>query len=166
MGFCPAEKARLSDFGYIRTSMDIKGSIDREESLFAAQCKLLGEIDSDVQNLPKTTHSFVALDEPCSQTNPKQGSALAMAIGAKLSKVKGNMTIITHFRNIAETIGDKSDSVDGKLSYKNYKMERGGTFKLAPGISEESANNAFEVAKQFGMESQIVEEAKDYVRDV
>lgn len=160
MGFCPAEKAELSDFGYIRTSMDIKGSIVNAESLFAAQCKLLGEIVSGVEGLPSNTHSFVALDEPCSQTNPKQGSVLAMSTADKLSSISGNMSmIITHFRNVAEEIGDKRN-IDGKLPYKNYKMEGGGTFKLMEGISEESANNAFEVAERFGMGDAIVQEAK------
>ncbi|MES2199870.1 MAG: hypothetical protein V4489_06855 [Chlamydiota bacterium] len=161
MGFCAATYAKMSNFGYIRTSMDIRGSLDKAESLFAAQCKLLGEIVSGVESLPKNTHSFVALDEPCSQTNPGQGSVLAMATAEKLSQVKGNMSmIITHFRNVAEQIGDRPSSSE-RLPYKNYKMEGGGTFKLAEGISEESANNAFEVAERFGMGSKIVENAKE-----
>lgn len=162
MGFCAATSAEMSDFGYIRTSMDIQGSVGRGESNFSAQCKVLADILSDVEKLPERTHSFVLLDEPCSQTNSEQGSRLARATAVKLSKLVGNTSmIITHFRNIPESIGDKPEE-SGELSYKNYRMEGKGSFRLLEGISPEAENNAFDVAREFGMGEEVVGAALKY----
>ncbi|MBS0627279.1 MAG: hypothetical protein JSS09_03605, partial [Verrucomicrobia bacterium] len=158
-GICPAKEATLTPFNYVRSSMNITDSIENQESLYQAQCSLVGKIVSDVESLPSNIFSLTVLDELFTQTKSEEGSALAQASAMSLSAIPGNINIlVTHFRSIPEAIGDQIGDDGKSTSYQNYKMEE-GSFRLERGIYE--GVNAFDVARDFGVGSKILDLAQN-----
>ncbi len=142
LGIAPAESMTLTPFNYVRTSMDVQGSVEEAESLFSAQSKSIGQIQAGVKNVAQLGgFSLSVLDEPLSGTNAKSGAELVSEVAESLTKEDTNLSIIiTHYPDVALKVGSK---------YKPYQVKGNGSRTLEAGVYTDS--NAREIAAAHGV---------------
>ncbi len=153
LGIAPGDSMELTPFAYMRTSMDIQGSIQDSASLFAAQSKSIAQIQEGVKALSESSaFSLTVLDEPFSGTNAEAATNLVIGVGESLTKTASNLSVIvTHFSEAAIELSKSS-------SYASYQVKDDGSYTLQEGVYQGS--NAFETAEAWGISSEAIKVAK------
>ncbi|MBI4667210.1 MAG: endonuclease MutS2 [Nitrospinae bacterium] len=103
--------------------------------------------------------SLVLLDELMVSTDPKEGSALALAALDNLAKSGADVVVTTHF-------GELKMLAQSQPGYHNASMEFDTlllkpTYRLVSGVP--GASSAIAVAERLGLPSSIVAQAKTYL---
>ncbi|GAA0357846.1 MutS-related protein [Bacillus horti] len=126
-------------------------SVTQELSTFGAEMHQLG------QTLV-TSNKLILLDELSRGTNPHEGEALVYAVMKQLAESKRHISVlVSHFtfkKDIPNIRCYQSGEMDGtgKISYTLREVQQGG----AP-------RQAFYVAEQLGVPTEIIELAKQYL---
>jgi DNA mismatch repair protein MutS2 len=150
----------VEEGSYLPVSEEILAEIGDEQDLesgfstFSAHATHLGEMVTRANS-----KSLVILDEPGMGTDPDEGAALAMAVLDHLSKKGAKVGVATH-SNRLKTYGllhekavNASVEFDDKSSRPTFRLNYG-----SPGIS-----HALEIAKEMGVPSAVLEQAKSYL---
>ena len=166
IGLAAADKAEITPFQSIATYLNIVDDIASGNSLFKAQVLRAQEMVNLVEQTPKGTFSFVALDEMFNGTSAKESMATAYSVVKHISKYTNNICIVaTHFPLLTKLEKELS-------AFENYKVsvevsdEKGifYPFKLEKGSSEQHV--ALDILKQEGYDCTIVEEASEIIKTV
>lgn len=150
--FIPATYGKIYPFTKIFANIGDEQSIEQSLSSFSSHIKNISYIlnNSDSKTL-------VLLDELCSGTDPKEGSALAQAILKELTEKNIINIITTHYSEMKS------------LAYKNSKYQNAcvefdlktlkPTYNLLMGIP--GASNAINIAKNMNISDEIIKTAKN-----
>ncbi len=161
----------------IKYGLHIPAGIDSEIGLFTT---IIADIGDD-QNINESLSSFsgqiiklknilenanegylILLDEIMSGTNPKYGAALAKAILLRLASKNARVIVTTHYPELKEISADDNRFVNGSVMFDLQTLTPSYKFLLnVPGVSY-----TFEIAKIYGISSDIIEESKQFISEI
>ena len=150
----PALKAKLGLFKHIFIDIGDNQSLSDNLSTFSAHMSHIGEIVSLIGG-----KDLLLIDELGTGTDPKEGEALALGITKFLEKKKCLAMISSHFDALKEyaflneSLDNSSMLFDEENLLPTYIFRQG-----APGKSY-----ALDVATRYGIDKEIVKDAKDYL---
>lgn len=131
-------------------------SVKTNESKFSSHLGLLKEIIKDANS-----DALILIDEICSGTSPKEGESLAMAIIDKLLEKKCFVFVSTHFDSLKKYGLNNRNICNANMGFNfdsltpNYKLIFNST-----GLSY-----SFECAKHVGISEEIINKAKEYLKN-
>ena len=152
----PARKATLGYFNNIYIDIGDNQSLSDNLSTFSAHM-------SNIANIIKVVKGkdLVLLDELGTGTDPKEGEALALAVTKNLEKKRALAMISSHFEVLKEYAFLSENIENSSMIFNEEKLEPTYKFKYAaPGHSY-----ALDVASRYGIPSEILKEARDYLEN-
>lgn len=174
--FVPCRKARVGLSNYMQILIGDSQSIERGLSSFGSEMEELKEILDNSKE-----RSLILIDEIASGTNPVEGLALTKSIVDHL-KIKPYITLITtHFETVAEgadirnmqvrgLAGADFGKLDRELRYASRKERINIIAKymdyrlILVEKTGEIPKDALNIAKMLGINKDIIEKAKVYMK--
>lgn len=174
--FVPAEKARIGLSNFMQILIGDSQSIERGLSSFGSEMEELKEIMDNARD-----RSLLLIDEIASGTNPVEGLALTKSIVDYLKTQQFISLITTHFETVTEDEGIVNMQVTGlanadfnrldkELRYANRRerieiIQRYMDYRLRRvGSDKEIPKDALNIAKMLGLDKDIIERAKNYIK--
>lgn len=174
--FVPCGSARVGLSNYMQILIGDSQSIERGLSSFGSEMEELKEILDNGRE-----RSLILIDEIASGTNPAEGLALTKSLVDYL-KTKAYITLITtHFETVTEDVDVRNMQVRGlagadfgrldkEIRYAGRKeridiISRYMDYRLV--LVEDSAKipkDALNIAKMLGIDRDIIEKAKEYMK--
>ncbi len=150
----PCFSAKVYPFEKLYAEIGDDQNIIQSLSTFSSHVKNIKEI---LDNANEKT--FILIDEIAAGTDPKEGASLAKAIMETFVE-KGSLSIITtHFNELKSLPFNNNLFQNGSVDFDVENLKP--TYRLRLGVP--GASNAFAIAKNFGIETSIIEKAKiDY----
>lgn len=147
----PCFSAKIYPFKKLFAEIGDDQNIIQSLSTFSSHIKNLKEI---LDNADEET--FILIDEIAAGTDPKEGASLAKAIMETFVE-KGALSIITtHFNELKELPFNNNLFQNGSVDFDVQTLKP--TYKLKLGIP--GSSNAFAIAKNFGIDENIIAAAK------
>lgn len=173
--FVPAASARVGLSGFMQILIGDSQSIERGLSSFGSEMEELKEMMDNSRD-----RSLLLIDEIASGTNPVEGLALTKSITDYLKKQPYISLITTHFEAVTD---DKDvvnmqvmglanadfDRLDKELRYANRReriniIQKYMDYRLARvDDNREVPKDALNIAKMLGIDTNIIEKAKEYL---
>ena len=150
------ESAELSFFDKIYVDVGDEQSIENNLSTFSSHMKNIAYI---TDNADRST--LVLLDELGSGTEPADGSALAISVIKYLLNVGSKGVITTHYNNVKAFATTEESIENASMDYDGVNLRP--TYKLLLGNA--GTSNALNIAKQFGVRDDIIQDAKNYISE-
>ena len=174
--FVPCRRARVGLSNYMQILIGDSQSIERGLSSFGSEMEELKEILDNGRD-----RSLILIDEIASGTNPAEGLALTRSLVDYL-KTKAYITLITtHFETVTEDKSVRNMQVKGlegadfgrldkEIRYAGRKeridiISRYMDYRLV--LVEDAAEiskDALNIAKMLGIDRDIIEKAKEYMK--
>ncbi len=152
----PAKKAILGYFNNIYIDIGDNQSLSDNLSTFSAHMSNIADIIKVVKS-----KDLVLLDELGTGTDPKEGEALALSVTKHLEKKNALAMISSHFEALKEYAFLSENIENSSMIFNEEKLLPTYKFKYAaPGHSY-----ALDVASRYGIPREILEEAKNYLKD-
>lgn len=150
----PCFSAKVYPFEKLYAEIGDDQNIIQSLSTFSSHIKNIKEI---LDNADEKT--FILIDEIAAGTDPKEGASLAKAIMETFVE-KGSLSLITtHFNELKSLPFNNNQFQNGSVDFDVENLKP--TYRLRLGIP--GASNAFAIAKNFGIETSIIDKAKlDY----
>lgn len=150
----PCFSAKVYPFKKLYAEIGDDQNIIQSLSTFSSHIKNIKEI---LDNADSDT--FILIDEIAAGTDPKEGASLAKSVMETFVE-KGALSIITtHFNELKSMPFNNTAFQNGSVDFDVETLKP--TYKLRLGVP--GASNAFAIAKNFGIEENIIEKAKaDY----
>lgn len=147
----PCFSAKVYPFEKLYAEIGDDQNIIQSLSTFSSHVKNIKEI---LDNANEKT--FILIDEIAAGTDPKEGASLAKAIMETFVE-KGSLSIITtHFNELKSLPFNNNLFQNGSVDFDVENLKP--TYRLRLGVP--GASNAFAIAKNFGIETSIIEKAK------
>ncbi|MGX8774845.1 MAG: MutS-related protein [Bacillota bacterium] len=173
--FVPATSARIGLSGFMQILIGDSQSIERGLSSFGSEMEELKEMMDNSRD-----RSLLLIDEIASGTNPVEGLALTKSIMDYLKQQPFISLMTTHFEAVTE---DKEvvnmqvtglanadfDRLDRELRYANRReriniIQKYMDYRLTRvDDNREIPKDALNIAKMLGIDSNIIEKAKQYL---
>ncbi len=155
--FVPAsEPVQLPWFDQVLADIGDEQSLEASLSTFSGHIR---RITCIIQAIDRSGTSLVLLDEVGAGTDPKEGSALAIALLQYLAN-KAQLTIATtHYGELKALKYEDTRFENASVEFDNDTLKP--TYRLLWGIPGRS--NALTIAQKLGLQSTIVEEAQKLV---
>ena len=174
--FVPAASARIGLSNFMQILIGDSQSIERGLSSFGSEMEELKEILDNSRD-----RSLLLIDEIASGTNPIEGLALTKSITDYLKEQPYITLVTTHFEAVTE---DKDvvnmqvtglanadfDRLDRELRYANRReriniIQKYMDYRLTRvDDSREIPKDALNIAKMLGIDANIIEKAKQYIK--
>ena len=174
--FVPCRRARVGLSNYMQILIGDSQSIERGLSSFGSEMEELKEILDNGRD-----RSLILIDEIASGTNPAEGLALTKSLVDYL-KTKAYITLITtHYETVTEDVSVRNMQVKGlagadfsrldkEIRYAGRKeridiISRYMDYRLV--LVEDAAEipkDALNIAKMLGIDRDIIEKAKEYMK--
>ena len=151
-----SEESNVCIYDHVFCDIGDDQSIEENLSTFSSHMKKLVTIVNDV-----TPNSLVLIDEIGSGTDPKEGACLA--IGVIDYFIKNNVSFITttHYFELKSYALEKEKIVNASMEFDKNSMKP--TYHLI--IGKSGSSNAFSIAKDLGLNEDILDRAKDYLQN-
>lgn len=148
----PCFSARVYPFKKLFAEIGDDQNIIQSLSTFSSHVKNIKEILDNAD-----TETFILIDEIAAGTDPKEGASLAKAIMEKFIE-KGSLSLIsTHFNELKSLPFNNKSFQNASVDFDMESLSP--TYKLRIGVP--GASNAFAIAKNFGIEEDIINKAKE-----
>jgi DNA mismatch repair protein MutS2 len=147
----PFVKTVLCDLGDSQTLQLGDGGL----STFGAHIRRLKRILES-----QTEESLVLLDEPGSGTDPREGSALAVAVASAISTKSKLLVLTSHFEEVKQFALAKENEASRafRVAAVRFDVENNRpTYELVWGKTEDS--NALSISRGLGLDGDLLEEA-------
>lgn len=151
-----ADGSRLPVFNYIGCDIGDEQSIDQSLSTFSGHMKNVAEILASTG-----PRSLVLLDELGSGTDPHEGSAIAMAVLDRLHEANALVLVTTHHGILKNYGYSRSGCVNASVDFDQNTLSP--TYRILMGVPGES--HALDIAARNGLDSGVLEQAKQYLQD-
>ncbi|MBK5254130.1 MAG: hypothetical protein JJE03_06715 [Peptostreptococcaceae bacterium] len=173
--FVPCEKAKIGLSNYIQILIGDSQSVVRGLSSFGSEMEELKQIFDRSKD-----RSLILIDEIASGTNPIEGLALTKSVVDYLLERKYITLITTHFESVTSNKRVKNMQVRG-LADADFKqlnseiryakkleridiIQKYMDYRLYPIDNQgEVPKDALNIAKMLGINSEIIERAKEYI---
>jgi len=152
----PAREAEIPFYKNIYLDIGDSQSISDSLSTFSAHISSI----SQIINLAKG-NDLVLIDELGTGTDPKEGEALALAIIKEFERKNTTCFISSHFSYLKKYALESKKIVNGSMIFDEEKLLP--TYRFKSGLPGESY--ALEVAYRYGIKKEIIEEAKNHLRN-
>ena len=103
--------------------------------------------------------SLVLLDEICTNTDPVEGSALALSILEKLDSMGCRTLVTTHYNGLKGYATTRSHAMNVSVDYE--ELTHTPLYSLSYGVP--GASNAIQIARVLGMSSEILQAAENHL---
>lgn len=174
--FVPAKSARVGLSNFMQILIGDSQSIERGLSSFGSEMEELKEIMDNSRE-----RSLLLIDEIASGTNPVEGLALTKSIVDYLKRQSFISLITTHFETVTEEDGIVNmqvkgladadfDRLDREIRYANRReriniIQKYMDYRLTRvDSSKEIPKDALNIAKMLGIDNDIIEKAKNYIK--
>lgn len=174
--FVPCESARVGLSNFMQILIGDSQSVERGLSSFGSEMEELREILDNAGD-----RSLILIDEIASGTNPVEGLALTRSIVDYMMQKPYITLITTHFETVTEEEGVRNMQVRGladadfsrldrELRHANRReridiISKYMDYRLALVESgREVPKDALNIARMLGIDSEIIEGAKKYIR--
>lgn len=148
----PCYEAEIYPFKKIFADIGDEQSIVQNLSTFSSH---MTNIVNIVNNADKET--LILLDEIASGTDPKEGASIAQAILEHLQKTGSFVIATTHYGELKSLAYMNNGFVNASVEFNINTLKP--TYKLLIGIP--GASNAISICKNLGLNSQIIDNARD-----
>ena len=150
--FIPANYGEIYPFTKIFADIGDEQSIEQSLSSFSSHIKNVSYILKHADD-----KSLVLLDELCSGTDPKEGSALAQAILNALTDKNAVNVITTHYSEMKSLAYNNPKYKNACVEFDLNTLKP--TYNLLMGIP--GASNAINIAKNMDIAPEIIDNAKE-----
>ncbi|MCB0833172.1 MAG: endonuclease MutS2, partial [Bacteroidetes bacterium] len=141
----------LPVFRKILADIGDQQSIENDLSTFSSHVRSLGLMAERVAD-----ETLLLIDEIGSGTDPKEGSALAIAL-LKHFNAKGALSIVTTHHGELKIFAHETEGIlNGSMEFDEASLEP--TYQFRPGVP--GSSYAFEISERMGLPRDLLEEAK------
>ena len=150
--FLPCQNAKIYPFEKVFADIGDDQSILQNLSTFSSHMTNI----IDILNL-SNNKSFVVLDEICAGTDPVEGAILARVILERLAEKEVISTVTTHYGELKTLEYSNPYFKNASLEFNTETLKP--TYKLIIGMP--GLSNAVSIAANLGLDSELVQKAKD-----
>ncbi len=150
----PAEEMHLPVFDQILADIGDQQSISTSLSTFSAHMDTISSMTRSV-----SPASLILIDEVGTGTDPSEGTALAVSI-IEYFKKRGALIVVTTHHGGLKIYGYKTEGVvNAAVDFDEKTLQP--TYRLVMGVA--GASSGIKVARQMGLEEEIIEGARRYI---
>ncbi|MCF0116744.1 MAG: hypothetical protein HUJ61_01685, partial [Bacilli bacterium] len=150
------DPATLSVFNNVFLDIGDNQSIQENLSTFSAHMGNIAEITKRLNS-----KTLVLIDELGTGTSPREGEALAVSIISKIIEKNAFAIVSSHFEGVKLLAMQSNNIVNASMIFDEEKLSP--TYRLKMGMPGKSYG--IDVASRLGMESTIIDKARDYLTD-
>ena len=150
------EGSKVGVFKEIYADIGDEQSIEQSLSTFSSHMDQIINIMNKVND-----QDLVLIDELGAGTDPEEGASLAIAILDDLQAKGCKIAVTTHYPELKLYGYNRLRTTNASMEFDLESLSP--TYRLRIGVPGQS--NAFAIAKQLGMDTQVVENAQNLVKD-
>ncbi|HJS52025.1 MAG TPA: Smr/MutS family protein, partial [Pyrinomonadaceae bacterium] len=148
----PANSARVPFYRSILADIGDHQSLAANLSTFSSHMSNIAEMMSEC-----VAPSLVLLDEAGTGTDPEEGSALGVAIVDHFRRNCGAQVIAsTHYRGLKMYAANDENVINASVEFDEKTLQP--TYKLLIGLA--GASSGIEIARRFGIEQDVIDNAR------
>lgn len=152
----PASSASVPFYASIAADIGDRQSIAANLSTFSSH---ISNIASMIENAEWP--ALVLLDEVGTGTDPEEGSALGVAIVDHFRRHGAHVIASTHYKGLKIYAANDEAIINASVEFDEKTLEP--TYRLLTGIA--GASSGLEMARRFGIRDEIVEQARENLKD-
>ena len=150
------EGSKVGVFKEIYADIGDEQSIEQSLSTFSSHMDQIINIMNKVND-----QDLVLIDELGAGTDPEEGASLAIAILDDLQAKGCKIAVTTHYPELKLYGYNRLRTTNASMEFDLESLSP--TYRLRIGVPGQS--NAFAIAKQLGMDTQVVENAQNLIKD-